>query len=136
MHYNKMSNTKNPFQGDAKKVLCVCSAGLLRSPTMAKVLSEDYGYNTRAVGSVDEYALITITPTLIYWADEVVFAQEEHIYLTLRNPEVRANLDILGDTAVQVLNLPDIFETFDPKLVEYIRQQYNKFKVEKLKDYL
>lgn len=28
---NAMGNAANPYQGNYKKVLCVCSAGLLRS---------------------------------------------------------------------------------------------------------
>ena len=50
MSMNRMWNVSNPWQGDAKRVLCVCSAGLLRSPTAAKVLYDEYGYNTRAAG--------------------------------------------------------------------------------------
>ena len=48
---NRIANSTNPFQKDYKRVLCVCSAGLLRSPTAAYVLSQaPYNYNTRAAG--------------------------------------------------------------------------------------
>lgn len=36
---NRKHMMKHPSQGDFKKVLCVCSGGLLRSPTVAWVLS-------------------------------------------------------------------------------------------------
>ncbi len=38
---NRWGNIDNPYQGSAKKVLCVCSAGMLRSPTAANVLYVD-----------------------------------------------------------------------------------------------
>lgn len=74
---NQLGNVSNPFQGTAKKVLCVCSAGLLRSPTLANVLHKELGYNTRAVGTAKEYALIPITEALVAWADEIVFVDED-----------------------------------------------------------
>ena len=74
---NQLSNVSNYFQGNAKKVLCVCSAGLLRSPTVANVLHQELGYNTRAVGTAKEYALIPITEALVAWADEIVFVDED-----------------------------------------------------------
>jgi len=58
---NRIHNSSNPYQGKFKRVLCVCSAGLLRSPTTAFVLSQEpYNYNTRAAGIVDDYALVPV----------------------------------------------------------------------------
>ena len=44
----------NPYQGTDKKLLFVCSAGLLRSATAANLFAKK-GYNTRGCGSA-EYA--------------------------------------------------------------------------------
>lgn len=75
---NRMWNAKNPYQGKAKKVLVVCSAGLLRSPTIANLLaSPPYNFNTRAVGVEKEYALIPMDDVLVEWADEFVFVNDE-----------------------------------------------------------
>ena len=42
----------NEYQGDYKRVLTVCSANMLRSPTIAHVLSaEPYNFNTRSAGT-------------------------------------------------------------------------------------
>mgnify|MGYP006914605993 FL=1 len=60
----------NPYQGGDKRVLFVCSAGLLRSATAARIYAGRY--NTRAAGSAD-YALIPVTQELLLWAHEVVF---------------------------------------------------------------
>ena len=56
--FNKLANTRNPYQGTSKRVLCVCSAGLLRSPTIAWILSNPpFNFNTRAAGVSLEYVL-------------------------------------------------------------------------------
>ncbi len=68
-----MGNVGNPYQSDFKKVLCVCSAGLLRSPTAAWVLSRDpWNFNTRAVGYSEEYALVVLDVVQLAWANDVV----------------------------------------------------------------
>lgn len=70
---NRIHNASNPFQGKYKKVLCVCSAGLLRSPTAALVLSmEPFNFNTRAAGLDAGFALIAVDDALLAWADEIV----------------------------------------------------------------
>ena len=70
---NRMGNSKNEFQGKYKKVLCVCSAGLLRSPTAAVVFSQEpFNFNTRAAGLSHDFALIVVDEILLYWADEIV----------------------------------------------------------------
>ena len=64
----------NSYQGDYKRVLTVCSANMLRSPTIAHVLaSAPYDYNTRSAGT-SNIALIPVTDALLFWADEIVCA--------------------------------------------------------------
>jgi predicted protein tyrosine phosphatase len=67
---NALHNVTNPYQGKDKRVLCLCSAGILRSPSCAVVLNSKYGYNTRAAG-VTDYALIPVSTALLEWADEI-----------------------------------------------------------------
>ena len=64
----------NQYQGKASRYLFVCSAGMLRSATAAKV-AHSLGYNARAVGS-EHYALIPISVNLILWADKIFFVNE------------------------------------------------------------
>jgi len=74
---SRMENVKNPYQGKYKRVLCVCSAGVLRSPTAALVLSmKPFEFNTRAAGLDETYALIHVDDVLIEWADEIVCMDE------------------------------------------------------------
>ena len=121
---NRMHNCTNPHQGPAKKVLCVCSAGLLRSPSTAVVLSQEpYNYNTRTAGIEPDYALVPVDEVLIMWADEIVCVE----------PSVRERLWAKFDDAlvasgakVVTLNIPDNFAYRDPKLMEIIRTQYEE----------
>ena len=116
---NRLHNSSNPYQGDAKKVLCVCSAGLLRSPTAALVLSmPPYGFNTRAAGAEESYALIPVDEVLLHWADEVVCMTQQHAtMINIKFP--------LHNKPIKVLELPDNFEYRDPALMEMIRARYD-----------
>lgn len=118
---NRIVNAKNPFQGNYKKVLCVCSAGLLRSPTAALVLSQDpYNYNTRSVGTSSSYALVPIDPVHIYWADEIVCMTLEQQSALVDWCERNG----FKDKSIKCLNIPDSFEYRDPKLIELIKKNY------------
>jgi predicted protein tyrosine phosphatase len=116
---NRLANCGNRFQGPSKRVLCVCSAGLLRSPTAAWVLSnEPYNFNTRAAGLVPEFALIPVDDVLLNWADEVVvmdLKQAETVRLLLGDLE----------TPIIVLDIPDNFSYRDPDLIDAIKKSYN-----------
>lgn len=115
---NRIANATNPFQGKHKRVLCVCSAGLLRSPTAALVLSQEpYNYNTRAAGLTAEFALVPVDRVLLHWAEEVVcMSQEQAEHLR----------DLIGEEKpIVVLNIPDIYGYRDPELIEKIREAYD-----------
>lgn len=117
---NRLGNSTNPFQGDFKKVLCVCSAGLLRSPTAAVVLSQPpYNYNTRAAGIVPMFALIAVDKVLLEWADEIVCMTEEQAEaLSVRAPKKE----------VYCLGIPDSFEYRDEQLIKLIKEKYDALK--------
>ena len=117
---NRKANSHNRFQGTNKKVLCVCSAGLLRSPTAALVLSQEpYNFNTRAAGLVEEFALIPVEEVLLEWADEIVCMTEEQA----------SELNTLTDKAICCLNIDDNYAYRDTKLIELIKQQYDKLTI-------
>lgn len=118
---NQLHNISNKYQGDTKKVLTVCSAGLLRSATLQNFLIREYGYNVRNCGTEESYALIPISEALVLWADEIVFVNQENF------DKVRfklKELDILNK--VKVLDIPDDYGFNDPKLVEICKEQYEK----------
>jgi predicted protein tyrosine phosphatase len=118
MSRNRLHNCTNPGQGQFKKVLCVCSAGLLRSPTAAIVLSQPpFNFNTRAVGLYRDWALVPIDNVLIAWADEIVVMEPEH-EVTLRGQGV--------DKPIQCLDIKDSFNYRDPLLMRLIAEKYKQ----------
>jgi predicted protein tyrosine phosphatase len=117
MDMNRTWNAKNPFQGKFKRVLCICSAGLLRSPTVAWVLSnEPYNFNTRAVGIDEGIALIKLDDTLLEWADEILCMDE---YQTLKVKE-RTKKPVFN------LRIGDNFEYRDKGLIHIIKLRYEE----------
>ena len=122
MSYNRIANVGNRFQGSRKKVLCVCSAGLLRSPTLAWILSnEPFGYNTRAVGTSTEYALIPLEDVHLRWADAVVFVDEGSHAVAKYDYE-----ELINNMECHVLQIPDQYPFRDEKLVEIATEELKK----------
>lgn len=62
----------NSYQGNARRVVFCCTAGLLRSPTAAHLAVVRHGMNTRSVG-IHELALQRLSVNLIAWANQIVF---------------------------------------------------------------
>lgn len=126
---NRKSNSTNPYQGKFKKVLCVCSAGLLRSPTAAMVLSQEpYNFNTRAVGADKEFALIPLDEVLVGWADEIVCLNQDHA-----DAVISIMLTYKLKKKIVVLDVPDSYAYRDPELVNAIKIKYdNAIKMEEL----
>lgn len=107
--------SRNSYQGQFRRVLCVCSGGILRSPTLAWILSNaPYACNTRAAGSHEEFALIPVDQILLDWADVVVFVNEENLQRTSMKFRVPAN--------AVVLDVPDSYAYRDPELVLLMEQ--------------
>lgn len=114
--FTSKSPYQNAFQGPDKRVLFICSAGILRSATAARIYAKKY--NTRAAGS-ERYALIPVTEELLLWADEAVFVNEYNHYSVTR----KFDLDTF-DCKIKVLNIPDDYEHMDPQLIDHFYQQY------------
>lgn len=117
---NRLGNCHNRFQGPSKRVLTVCSAGLLRSPTAAWVLSNDpWNFNCRAAGYNEEYALVLVDQVLLTWADVVVCMDTtQQRYLE--------NLLDKFDMYKPVYNLEveDDYDFRDPELVRLMTEKF------------
>lgn len=113
---NRLASCHNQYQGKYKKVLCVCSAGLLRSPTAALVLGQPpFCYNTRAAGISEEYALVVVDDVLLEWADEVVCMQRDHA----------AAIEKMGyKRSIYCLDIKDDFEYRNGHLQTLIARKY------------
>jgi len=116
--FQQQSPYNNPYQGPDKRVLFVCSAGILRSATGARMYASKH--NTRSAGSED-YALIPVTHELLLWADEVVFVNPENYIRTCNNFDLEA-----FKCKVVTLNIPDQYEHMHPELVKAFEEQYEQ----------
>jgi len=67
----------NGSQTVAKRLLFVCSVGMLRSPT-AQMVATNQGFNARACGSSVNIALIPLSCNLINWAHRIIFMNAEN----------------------------------------------------------
>lgn len=111
---NRMANSSNRYQGDYPRVLTVCSAGLLRSPTIAWLMGQEpYNCNTRAAGVSHDYGLILVDDVLIEWAELIVAAEDWHAEAVVKRFD-------MGNKLTIPLNVPDVFPYRDPKLIEAI----------------
>lgn len=106
----------NPFQGSDKRVLFVCSMGLLRSPTGARIYASKF--NTRSCGVWPD-ALIPISVELVEWADEVVFVHQNTYKAAM---EYFAGYNF--DDKIKVLNISDEYEHMHPELIKQFEEQY------------
>lgn len=118
--YESTTPFDNPYQGTDKKVVFVCSAGLLRSATGMRMYA--HKYNTRSAGSHDEYALTPLTSNLVAWADELVFVNKENYMRACK----KFNFDhpSYDSKTVRVLNIPDKYPHMDEKLQQAFIEQY------------
>jgi len=106
----------NPYQGEDKKIVFVCSAGILRSATAARLYAQKY--NTRAAGSED-YALVPLSNDLIVWAHEIVFMTPQNFESANKKHDLN---DVMGK--VKILNVPDVYPHMDAQLIQKIQDEY------------
>lgn len=100
-------------QGTYKKVLCLCTANSLRSPTAAIVLAQEpFNFNTRSAGTVPFYALIPVDDVLVAWADEIVCMEAKHAE------------GLPQGKKVVVLDIPNDFKYRQPELMGLIKTRY------------
>lgn len=122
---NRLHNARNPHQGSTKKVLCVCSAGLLRSPTLAHMLATK-GFNTRAAGLEEAFALIPVDDVLLLWADVILCMDSDQAERINQRLIDRQFLD--ETTPVISLNVPDNFGFMDKQLCNILEHKISQLK--------
>jgi predicted protein tyrosine phosphatase len=102
-------------QGDFKRVLFVCSGGMLRSATASHIFAaEPYNWNTRAAGIMDG-AIVTVDHKLCEWAQEIYVMGTEHARA------ISEKFKGQYDSKVQILGIPDQYFYREPMLVEYLK---------------
>ena len=111
---NRLYTCHNGYQGGTKRVLCVCSAGLLRSPTAANIIHKVFGHNTRACGISIDFALVPFDNVLATWADEIVVMESWMAH----------NIPNEFQDKIICLNIEDSFAYMDIKLQQLIKDKY------------
>ena len=116
-----MSVIKNPFQGDYKRVLCLCHSGILRSATAAWVLSNPpYDYNTRCAG-IGEHALIRLDDRLLHWAQEIVYMEPDMLMIINQFEQSKGK-------PMFCLDIPDDYAYRDDSLIALIKSRYCSYR--------
>ena len=108
-----MIDFNNPYQGNYKRLLFVCSGGMLRSATFAHILA-GRGFNTRCAG-IDPRAIQPVHDNTLQWAEHIYCMEQGHKTAIQKHYMV-------NDDKITVLNIPDIFAYRDPKLIEKINE--------------
>lgn len=113
-----------------------CSAGCLRSPTAAHILSsEPFNFNTRCAGISKEYAIIPVDYGLITWADEIIVmdSEQQEAIIDMQNKMNELNDNIMFDfefKPVHNLNIADMFSYRDPRLVELMTKKFKEMYID------
>lgn len=103
------------------KVLFVCTANKLRSPTAEAVFADHPGLEVRSAG-LDAACPCPLTAELVSWA-ESLFVMEQRHKKTLKR-RFRAQL---GSTPVIVLGIPDLYEYMQQELIELLKDRVPPF---------
>jgi predicted protein tyrosine phosphatase len=94
-----------------RRVLFICSANRLRSPTAEQVFSKWPDIETDSAG-LDASATVVLSSEQLEWADIVFVMDRSH-----RNKLARKYRANLREKRVVCLNIPDEFEFMQPELV-------------------
>ena len=119
---------KNPYQGNKKRLLFVCSVGMLRSPTAAAVASS-LGYNSRSCGSNLSCALIPISVNLIEWADKIIFINPSNYNESIENFK-NFDYDFMIKQKSIIWEIDDKYDAFSEELNNLIIKLFDKSFVE------
>lgn len=118
----------NQYQGNATRLLFVCSVGMLRSPTAADVAT-GMGFNARSCGT-DSMSLIPLSANLIMWADKIVFMNRENYEQamhTFRNTGYEEDIE----TKKSFIHVDDDYNRDDPQLRVICWHALKEFELER-----
>ena len=99
------------------KLLFICSANLMRSPTAEKIFSSHEGIEATSAG-INADAETPVSADLVEWADVVVAMEQHHARFLQENFGY-----LLRRKRVAVLGIADRYEFMDPELVEILKQK-------------
>ena len=98
-------------------LLFVCSENRLRSPTAESIFSDYSGVKARSAG-LGPLAGTPVSRELIEWAHVVLVMEPAH-----EREIERDYADLVEDTPVVSLDIPDRFPYMDPELVDLLKRK-------------
>lgn len=98
-----------------EKLLFVCSRNKRRSLTAETIFRDYSGYDVKSCGT-NTGARVKITAGLIGWADKIIFMEKRHKELASISFG-----DTLEKKQIYVLNIKDIYDFMDAKLVDKLK---------------
>jgi predicted protein tyrosine phosphatase len=101
----------------AMKLLFICSANALRSPTAEAVFSTYEGVEAASAG-INMDAETSVSADLVEWADVVVAMEQHHAKFV----QERFGY-LLRRKRVAVLGIPDRYDYMDPELVRILKEK-------------
>ena len=104
-----------------KKVLFICTANRLRSPTAEHVFSRWEGVEADSAG-LSAAASVPLSPEQLEWAD-IVFVMEKAHRAKLQKRFRRH----LGGKRLVCLDIPDEFEFMDPALIRLLEARVGRY---------
>lgn len=111
----------NQYQTSARRIVFVCSVGMLRSPT-AQIVASQQGFNARACGSDRDRALIPLSANLIEWAEKIVFMNMENLTQALATFDGTGYDETIRERKV-VWNIEDQYEWGDNILFRILEEK-------------
>ena len=99
------------------KVLFVCSANKLRSPTAETLFNRMEGIEALSAGT-DQSSTRPLTKELVAWADVIVAMENHHRERIRKKFKQRP-----ADNRIITLNIPDEYERDDPVLIELLKEK-------------
>ena len=102
-------------------LLFVCSRNRWRSPTAQSIYRDDPRFDVRSCG-VSPAAKRTLTGADLVWADIVFVMEKQHLKRMLAR-----HAEALGEMPVNVLDIPDEYESMDPELIDLIKDRVDTF---------
>jgi predicted protein tyrosine phosphatase len=111
----------NKFQTNTKRLLFVCSVGMLRSPT-AQMVATGMGFNARACGSDVDLALIPLSCNLINWADHIIFMNDDNLSQAVKTFESVGYKEDIEQKAI-VWNIKDDYDWGDSVLWNIVHEK-------------
>lgn len=99
--------------------LFICTANVQRSPTAEGLFEDTEEAEARSAG-IHPLAVKRIHQSAVDWADKIFVMETGHMAF------LEENFDLSGKEITN-LDIPDIYERDDPKLIEILKEKLDKY---------